>query len=289
VPGEPASSHTAAQGKAGQGEEDGRTTIFPADIERQKLDVTAWLARGHDPLLNPDLLRIFEQILGRHSEHPERLLAEQVPAEYLAQAQRLLTQYQQYRSQLAGLRPADFDGTSSQRLADILAARMAIQQQLFSGPEIAGLFGDDNRYDGFTVERLRITERTDMNDQQKAGLIDERSAALLTQEQREARQTALLPLRITRQNADLTQSAATAEQRLKERTAQFGAEAATRMAQVDRQEAEWQQRIARLAAADPTTQQKMRSTQFTPTEQLRLDAALSLYRSRQKGGALPLQ
>ncbi len=233
-------------------------------------------------MLNADLIRIFEQISGRVQDHPERELAGRIPAEFLAQAQRLLAQYTQYRESLSLLRPADYGTQPSQMLEGILGARQNLQQQFFTAEEIDGLFGDDNRYDAFSVERLRISERDDLSTAQKAAMIAERSSVLLSPAQQEARETALLPTRILGQNASMDQAGVTPEQRQATRTTQFGAAAAGRMAEVDRQEAAWQQRIARLARADEATQQQMRKTEFTPAEQLRLDASLSLYRVGQQ-------
>lgn len=255
---------------------------LPDDIDVQKLDAAQWQARGRNPVLNPDLVRIFEQILGRAPADPARLLAARIPAEHLAQAQRMLEQYQRYRDELANLTPSAGLGDSQAAvLASVLAARQALQEKYFSGEEIAGLFGDDNRYDAYTVQRLRTAERSDLTLAEKESIVATLADGMLSAEQREARQTASLPTRIVAHNATLEQAGASADERLAARTSEFGAAAATRMAEVDRQQAEWQQRIARLASADPATQQQMRETQFSPTERLRLDAALSLYRARQ--------
>lgn len=234
------------------------------------------------PLLSADLIRIFDQILGHDPAHPGQLLAGRVPAESLAEAQRLLAQYIRYRESLSGLQPADYGSQPSQKLEGILNARRKLQLQYFSQEEGNGLFGDDNRYDAFSVERLRITERDELNTVQKAALIAQQSARLLSPAQQEARQTALLPALIQEQNRQMAQENRTPEERLVTRTAQFGTAAAERMAQVDREEAAWQQRIARLAQADEAMQKRMRETEFSPTERLRLDAALSLYRARQQ-------
>lgn len=257
----------------------GQRSAMPDDIEIQKLDVAAWLAKGGDPLLNADLIRIFEQILGRAPEHPEQQLVGRIPPEFLAQAQRLLAQYRLYRESLSGLRPADYGTQPSQMLEGVLTARLHLQQQFFSAGEITGLFEEDNRYDAFSVSRLRISERDDLSLAQKEAMLAERSAALLSPAQQEARQTAGLPARILSQNAAMDQDGMMPDQRRALRTTLFGAEAAGRMAEVDRQESAWKQRIARLAQADAQTQQQMRKSDFTPAEQLRLDAALSLYRA----------
>lgn len=256
-----------------------RTTI-PADVDRQKLDSARWVARGRDPLLNPDLVRIFEQLIGRAGT-PQLALGDHVPAEHLAQARRLLDKYRQYRQDIAGIAPTESGRPPSALLDAVLTARLSLQHKHFSDAEIAGLFAEDNQYDRFTVERLRTGERNDLTIEQKEETVVRLAHSLLTPEQREARDTARLPARIAAQNDWFDKSQTTAQQRMDKRSAEFGNEAAARMAEVDRQEAEWQQRIARLAAADPATQQQMRATLFTTQEQLRIDGALALHRARQ--------
>ena len=256
-----------------------RTTI-PTDVDRQKLDSARWVARGRDPLLNPDLVRIFDQLTGRAGT-PQLALGEHVPPEHLAQAQRLLEKYRQYRQDLAGSAAPETGRPPSELLDAVLTTRLNLQRKHFSDAEIAGLFAEDNQYDRFTIERLRTGERTDLTIEQKEETVARLTHSLLTPEQREARDTARLPARIAGQNAWFDKTQTTAQQRMDTRSAEFGTEAAARMAEVDRQETEWQQRIARLAAADPASQQPMRATLFTPQEQLRIDGALALQRTRQ--------
>lgn len=256
----------------------------PDDIDRQILDVAHWRKLGMDPLLNADLVRIFEQILGRAPSDPAALLAMHVPAEYRLQAQRLLDQYMRYRDALAQLDvPAQAgDSSSGSNAADalqaVLAARRTLQEKYFSAEEIGGLFADDNRYDAFTVERLRLAARDDLPLAEKEAQLAGLSNELLSPAQREARQSAMLPSRIMAHNREL--ETMNGDERLAARSSEFGAAAAVRMAAVDRQQAEWQQRIARYADADPASRQQLRETEFTPSERLRLEAAVRLYRAR---------
>lgn len=238
-----------------------------------------------DPLLNADLIRIFEQMLGRAPLDPAALLASRVPAEYLAQAQRLLDQYMRYRDDLAQLAALPAGNGAADTLEAVLAARRALQEKYFSAAEISGLFADDNRYDAFTVERLRMAARSDLSLPEKEAALAHLGNELLTPEQREARQSATLPARIAAHNSTLEHMDDDA--RLAARSNEFGAAAAVRMATVDRQQAEWQQRVARYANADPASQQQLRETEFAPNERLRLEAAVSLYQARQGASAPP--
>lgn len=252
-----------------------------SDIDIQKLNSAYWKSRGKDPLLNPDLIRIFEQLIGRLSGAPAQKMALLVPPEYVQQAQRLFDQYLRYRDDLANIKPMGLGQTQSEMLNSVVAARSQLQQKYFSESEISGLFAEDNQYDLFSVERLRIKERNDLTTPQKEEIVARLATSMLSAEQQQARQAAMLPARIAAQNVSMDTSDATPEQRQDMRSAEFGEAAAVRMAEVDQREAEWQHRIAQLAAVEPAVQQHMRLTLFTPTEQLRLDAALALYRSRQ--------
>ena len=266
---------------------------LPDDIELQQLDVAYWQQRGQDPLLNADLVRIFEQLLGRHSDavnDAAALLDSRIPARYQAQAQQLLMQYQHYREALAQLTAprgastfskAEDYAAAATSLETVILARRALQETYFSAEEIEGLFGDDHRYDQFTVARLRLAARDDLSMAEKTQQLDALGQQLLTAEQREARHAATLPLRITAQNETAQLSAASNDERLAQRSQDFGDAAAQRMAALDRQQSEWQERIARYANADPVTQQQLRLTEFTPQEQLRLSGAVSLYQRQQ--------
>ncbi|SMB26563.1 exported protein of unknown function [Sterolibacterium denitrificans] len=289
-PGAPLSFAGKGAGAAGAASDDGfllrnfnaTPVAVPDDIDRQILDVAYWRKRGVDPLLNADLVRIFEQILGRAPSDPAALLAMHVPAEYRLQAQRLLGQYMRYRDALAQLDVPAHAGDSRSNAADalqaVLAVRRALQEKYFSAEEIGGLFADDNRYDAFTVERLRLAARNDLPLTEKEAQLAGLSNELLSPAQREARQAAMLPSRIMAHNREL--ETMNGDERLAARSSEFGAAAAVRMAAVDRQQAEWQQRIARYADADPASRQQLRETEFTPSERLRLEAAVRLYRAR---------
>lgn len=256
----------------------------PADVGIQKLDVARWQSRGGDPLLNADLVRIFEQLIGNRSAAPDHELALRVPSAHVEQAQALFERYSRYREALAGVERAGIGETQAEILESVVASRREVQQQFFSEAEIAELFGEDYRYDAFTIERLRLKERADLTLPQKEAMLEQLTVAMLSTEQREARRSALLPVKVMQQNAVLEKNLATPEQRLEARSAAFGAGAASRMAEVDRQEADWQRRIAELAQAEPALQPQLRATLFTSAEQRRLDGALALHRARQARG-----
>lgn len=259
------------------------SNALPQDIGIQRLDTVRWQSAGKHPLLNPDLIRIFDQLLGRGLSEDEVLsmLAARVPSEYLARAQVLFEHYQHYRDALSHVQVAsNAESGRAQALEAVLAERRRLQQKFFEPAEVSGLFDDDNRYDAFTVERLRTEDRADLNPAEKQATVERLVSTLLTPEQQKVRQEAALPTRVAAQNARLDQAQATPEERQVERTASFGAAAAARLAEVDRQQAEWQQRIARLAQASPEEQQKMRETAFTATERLRLEGALRLYQAQ---------
>ena len=251
----------------------------PSDVPPQTLDVPRLQARGQDSLLNPDLVRIFEQLLGYRLDDPENALAKSIPADKLPAAKRLFTQYQAYRAALAELSLDELAGkTPAEKLAEVVAARKVLQARYFTNEEIAGLFAADNRYDAFTVERLRIEADPQLSLSQRQQSVATLAEQLLTAEQQAARTAALLPARIHLQNGQ--QAATEAGQRFAKRQLELGQAAAVRMAEVDRLRADWQQRLAQLATAAPDAQAQLRLILFTPQEQRRLDGALELYRQQ---------
>jgi lipase chaperone LimK len=209
----------------------------------------------------------------------ERELDRRLAAPAAAQARRLLASYLDYKRALAGVEkalPAEGD------LARAARARQGAMHKLrpayFSAQEIAGLFGFADAYDADALARLDVAQDKTLDGAQKAlrlAALDKKLPAAL-REEREA------PARVVNTEAaaqQLRKQGAGDDDVYRLRAAAFSPEAAGRLADLDREEADWQRRIAAYrgqraggGAMDAAALQQLRDKHFSASEQRRLGA-----------------
>ncbi|HEX8611184.1 MAG TPA: lipase secretion chaperone [Telluria sp.] len=196
-----------------------------------------------------------------------------------AQAKRLLASYLDYKRALA-----DAEKTLAPRadLARSARARLALKQglrpQFFSASEAAGLFGASDAYDADALARLDIEQNgalTPLQREQQLALLDQRMPAAL-REEREA------PTKVIRMEAlvqKLREQGAGDDEVYRLRAAAFSPEAASRLAELDREEAAWKGRItaylaqrATVGTGSEAALQQVRDQYFSADEQRRLGA-----------------
>lgn len=215
-------------------------------------------------------------------------LAALVPAYFSAslatRASALLERYVDYRQALGQLvAPTDPSDPSAMRSA--LQARQRIRQRHFAPEEYEALFGQDERLDQFTLARLEVERQTGSTDLQKRAALQTAEQAL-DPAQRAQRAEAVAHLGVQSQTAVFESAGASAPERFAQRSAQYGAEAATRLSQLDTDNLQWQNSLdqyaqarAGLGASSPTTEQsqalvQLRQKLFTAEQQLRVEAGL---------------
>ena len=215
-------------------------------------------------------------------------LAALVPAYFSAslatRALALLERYVDYRQALGQLAaPTDPNDPSAMRSA--LQARQRIRQRHFAPEEYETLFGQDERLDQFTLARLEVERQTGLTDLQKRAALQSAEQAL-SPAQRAQRSDAVAHLGVQSQTAAFESAGVRAPERFAQRSAQYGAEAATRLSQLDTDNLQWQNSLdqyaqarAGLGGSSPTTEQsqalvQLRQKLFTPEQQLRVEAGL---------------
>jgi len=241
-----------------------------------------------DPLLTPNLLRIFEQMLNdSQARDKEGLMAEMrakidkyVPPEWRVRALGLLERYIDYRNALEALPAANIGDPAG--LRRVLDARAGIRSRYFAPEEVEGLFGAEEKFDRFSVERLEIERNANLTAQQKRQALAKTEETWLTPEQRADRAASVAQLAVGEQTAALEARGASPQERFEERSRQYGYEAAQRLATLDQQEQDWQSRLSRYAAADEATRAQLQAELFTPQEALRLQAALEMRAAGEK-------
>ena len=236
---------------------------------------------GH--LFDYYLAGLGEQSLDAIRSQIEHELDQRLKPAPAAQAKRLLASYLQYKRALVDLE------REQQPAADLAASarkRLYAMQQLrslyFSPQEIAGLFGESDAYDADAIARLDINSDrtlTPAQRQQKLAALD----AKLSPQQRAQREAPTKILRLEDAVQQARAQGAGDNEVYQMRAAALSPEAAARLADFDRGQAEWQQRIADYqaqrkqllsgpAAPSDATLQQLRDARFTPDEQKRLGA-----------------
>jgi len=241
-----------------------------------------------DPLLTPALLRTFEQMLdGSQARDREGLMAEMrakidryLPPEWRVRALGLLERYIDYRTALEALPAASIGDPAG--LRRILDARVGIRSRYFAPEEVEGLFGAEEKFDRFSVEKLEIERNANLTPEQKRQALAKTEETWLTPEQRADRTASVAQLAVGEQTAALDARGASPQERFEERSKQYGHEAAQRLAALDQQEQDWQSRLSRYAAADEATRAQLQAELFTPQEALRLQAALEMRAAGEK-------
>ena len=194
-----------------------------------------------------------------------------------AAAKRVLARYIAYRQAMAALETdARLSGSDAAALKRRLAALGGLRAQYFSQREIAAIFGHEDAANADALARMAVREDRTLTAQQKR----ERLAALdarLPADVRAAREAPLKVVRVQEEAERLRASGAGEDDIFRLRADAFGADAAGRLAGVDREEAEWKRRIdaylaQRRGLRDAAAAAALRSRMFSEDEQRRLAA-----------------
>ena len=196
-----------------------------------------------------------------------------------AQAKRLLASYLDYKRALAGVEAGLKAGAG---MADSARARLqamqTLRQSYFTASEIAGLFGFADAYDQDALARLDISQDPRLTAAQRA----QQLAALdkkLSPAMREEREAPTRVIRTEESVQKMREQGASDDEVYRVRAAAFSTEAASRLADLDRDEAAWKSRIkaylaerAGTPAAAEGALQQLRDKYFSAEEQRRLGA-----------------
>lgn len=181
------------------------------------------------------------------------------------------------------LRPPSGDVAA---LRAIYEARRSLRMAMFSTDEYAALFAADDRLDRFTLARFEIEADSQRSPADRAAAIAAAEGELAATD-REARSHWREHWAVQAQTAAFDAQGVSDQARYSARSAERGDTAAQRLAELDRSERDWGNRLTQyeqtLAAHRRGTVSSdeldaTRNRLFNEREQLRLDAALSLRR-----------
>ncbi len=260
-----------------------RQAAFVPSMEGTRPDGQLTVAPGDELVVDAELTRLFDYYLAGQGEkslaeirqQTERELERRLKPQAAGQAKRLLDAYWRYKEALAGLEATlPKAAGAAAALRQRMAARQQLRAQFFTAGEIAGLFGFDDAYDQDAVARLEISQDRNLTEPQRQQKLAAHDAALspALREEREAPRRILM---LEESAAAMRARGASEDEVYRMRAASLTAEAATRLADLDREEAAWKARIAAYQArrtADPVALQQLRDELFTQEEQKRLRA-----------------
>ena len=209
------------------------------------------------------------------------LVNQHFPAALATRALALAERYVDYRVALGSLR-APQDLTDPRALRDALEARHKVRLQFFDDAEYDALFAREADLDRYTLARLESERNTQLSPEQRAQALQAADNEL-SAERRAERSAATEHMAAAAQTAAFNASNADERTRYAARSAQYGPAAAQAMAQLDREEQHWNQRLdqysqARAQQGEGPGLQQLRQQLFSPEEQQRIDAALALRR-----------
>lgn len=209
----------------------------------------------------------------------ERELERRLAPVAARQAKVLLGKYLDYKTALAalegGLKPGKDLLASARARRD---AMLKLRRDYFTEREIAGLFGAADAYDSQALARLEVTQDKQLSAQQRQEKLAQLDAAM-TPEQRAQRDAPVAIMKVESSVAHMRAQGAGDNEVYRARAAAFTPEAAARLAELDREQAQWQARIAaylqqrrQLPQGDALALQQLRDAGFSAQEQKRLAA-----------------
>lgn len=267
---------------------------FVRSMEGTQADGKLEEAEG-ELVINAELRLMFDYYLAATGEKSladirkeiEKVLDQRLRPHAAAQAKQLLARYLQYKTAL-------FDSEkqlgqqvqSATMMATAMRTRWQTMQNLrlqyFSAKESQAMFGFDDAYDLDAIARLEIANNralTETEKQTRLRKLDENLPADL----KEAKNAPLQVIRLEEQANAMRNQGASEDDVYRMRAAAISPEAANRLAQVDREEADWKSRIQRYLNERrillnmglnevqlSQSMQELRNRYFSTQEQLRL-------------------
>ncbi|MCM2564338.1 lipase secretion chaperone [Janthinobacterium kumbetense] len=262
---------------------------FVRSMQGTRPDGDVTVAASDKLVVDAELGHLFDYYLAGLGEKPLAAIRSQIEAELdkrlapvpAREAKRLLGAYLAYKQALAGAEqalPAQADPAVAARAR--LQALRALRGDYFTPEESAGLFGAGDAYDDDAVARMDILGNTTLDEAQRQAQLTALDQKM-SPAQRAARDAPLQVARLDESVKALRAQGGGENEVYRLRASTFTPAAAARLAELDREESQWQQRIIAYqaqknslpgGAQDAAALQQLRNASFTPEEQRRLGA-----------------
>lgn len=238
-----------------------RMFSFVRSMEGTSVDGQATQADDGNLVVNAELRLMFDYYLAATGEKSipdikreiENVLNQKLKPHAAAQAKELLARYLGYKQALLDLEKntgASATSHTNNMSNDMISAMQnrwqsmqKLRLQFFSAKDNQALFGFDDAYDMDALARLEISQNPAYSDKQKQEKLQALDATM-SQELREAKNAPYQIIRLEEQAQQLRSSGASEDDIYRMRAAAVSPEAANRLADLDREEAEWKTRIA---------------------------------------------
>lgn len=247
------------------------------------------VTRGLRDLFDYFLTTVGEESLATVIQRVKAYIQHRTPEPAQSQAIVLFDQYIAYRGALraipeAGGKPADqidLDAIAQQKTAE-----QRLRQQFFDAKTIQAFFGDDDAYDQYALQSLRITQNPALSPAEKSQQI-EQLATRLPEHLRDAIQAAAQYQNLEQQTTEWKARNGSAAELRQIRLNLVGVAATERLEALDQENRQWQRRVdaylQEYNRINNNTQWSMEQKQlmvlslrrqqgFSETEQLRLPA-----------------
>lgn len=267
---------------------------FVRSLQGTYPDGTAQVTANDDLVADAALRELFDYYLTAVGEKSlaeiraeiEKELDRRMSPGVAQQAKQVLTRYLDYRTALVEVEKnpqAARNGVSAIRQRFNAAQRL--RSQFFSAAESQAWFGFDDAYDLDALSRLEISQNASLSPAQKQGKMDALDAAMPA-EIRAAKEEPRKIIKLEEAAEQMRTKGASEDDIYRMRAAALSPAAATRLAELDQNEANWKNRISsylterqrirqdvRLAGGQRQARlQQLREAQFSVDEQKRLPA-----------------
>lgn len=215
----------------------------------------------------------------------------------LSQLIDLWGRYIQYREKLGDIQSPNMDKEDPKYFRAIFADMKNLRKKYFSNYEIEGLFGTEDIYNDYTLDRMDVMENKNLSAEEKAKKLQELLDALPEDWKANLKQLSQLE-DLKKLTAEIKARGGSAEEIRQMRTNLVGPEATQRLENLDVQRSDWKNRVTGYLnqrdtivksnmsdSAKEAAIQKLRSQNFTnPQEQLRAETFEKVH---DQGGKLP--
>lgn len=209
----------------------------------------------------------------------------------------LWTRYVNYRNKLGDLQASTADKESVQYYQQIVNNTQSLRKQFFSDYEIQGLFGTQDTYDQYTVDRIAILDNKNLSTDEKAKKLKDLFDKLPEDWKENLQQLNQLE-DLRKLTAEIKARGGSAEELRQMRTNLVGAEATQRLESLDVQRNDWKNKVTQYLtdrdsiiksnmsdSAKQSAVEQLKQKQFSnQQEQLRLQTFETIH---DQGGKLP--
>ncbi|MEB3753260.1 lipase secretion chaperone [Acinetobacter sp. MD2(2019)] len=197
----------------------------------------------------------------------------------------LWSRYLKYREALGQLSVPSVNPNDSSYYQNVLTATQTLRQKFFSSAEVAGLFGNEDLYDDYTLKRMQVLQNTALTSAEKATRLKSLLEDLPKSWREQIKQQTVVQ-DLHQLTAELKAQHATPEQIQDMRIDLVGREAAQRLETLDQNRQAWNSRVSQYLTerdnilksndSDSSKQQQIQQLQqqqfSTQQERIRLKA-----------------